>query len=314
MKLGVNDVQELDEIRKKIRNNDIFLIIVIFFTLILVIKSMSAKFLSLDFIGIIGLQLIVIEVLVMGFRIGKMKKVYRKLYKDKYVVGALNNVFDNLNYLPDKGISWNTIAMTGMMNMGDTYTSEDYVSGTYKNVGFTQSDVHIQRREEHVDSEGHRTTHYVTTFKGRWMIFEFNKKFKADVQISQKGFSNSRVGKLFAKKEERFKRVKLESETFNKKFNVFAQNEHDAFYIITPSLMSRLEKLVSGVRGKFLFCFVDNLLHIGLDNGKDSFEPPSVFKKFNEEEIISNVLSDIKPITTLIEELNLDNDLFRGEV
>lgn len=204
--------------------------------------------------------------------------------------------------------------MTGMMNMGDRYTSEDYISATYKDVGFIQADVHIQSEETDVDSHGNRTKYYVTIFKGRWMIFEFNKKFKADVQISQKGFSNSRVGSLFSKKEERFKKVKLESETFNKKFNVFAQDEHDAFYIITPSLMTRLEKLVSEVKGKFLFCFVDNLLHIGLDNRKDSFEPPSVFRKFDEKEIISNVLRDIKPIITLIEELNLDNDLFRREV
>ena len=115
------------------------------------------------------------------------------------------------------------------------------------------------------------------------MIFEFNQEFNANVQIAQKGFGNNREKNFFVKKEEKFKKVSMESESFNKRFNVFAQNEHDAFYIITPSLMEKIERLDDNNKGKLLFCFINNKLHIGVYDGKDSFEPGSVFKKIKED-------------------------------
>ena len=146
------------------------------------------------------------------------------------------------------------------------------------------------------------------------MIFDFNKEFKANVQVSQKGFGNSKVKRFFGKKEEIFKKVSMESESFNKKFNVFAQNEHDAFYIITPSLMERIERLDENNKGKLLLCFIDNRLHIGIYDGKDSFEPGSVFKEIHEQEAIEKISNEIKVITQFVDELNLDNTLFKKEV
>lgn len=46
--------------------------------------------------------------------------------------------------------------------------------------------------------------------------------------------------------------------------------------------MEKITKTVNNINGKLLFCFIDNKLHIGLQNGKDSFEH-SVFKKINDK-------------------------------
>lgn len=244
----------------------------------------------------------------------KPNNEYRKIFKDIFVKKSLESIFTDLIYLPDKGIPYQTIAQTNMMNMGDRYHSEDYISGRYKDIGFEQSDVHIEEEHESTDSEGHTTTTYVTIFKGRWMIFDFNKEFKANVQISQKGFGNSKVRRFFGKKEELYKKVMMESESFNSKFNVFAQNEHDAFYIITPSLMERLERLELQNKGKLLFCFIDNKLHIGIYDGKDSFEPESVWKQLDEQNVLNKISTEIRTITQFIDEMNLDNTLFKKEV
>ena len=71
-----------------------------------------------------------------------------------------------------------------MMDTGDIYSSNDYVEGKYKGILFRQSDVHIQN--ESTDSDGNTT--YTTVFRGRWMIFDFNKPFKANVEVAQKNF------------------------------------------------------------------------------------------------------------------------------
>ena len=116
------------------------------------------------------------------------------------------------------------------------------------------------------------------------------------------------------KKKNRLKKVSMESESFNSKFNVYTQNEHDAFYIITPSLMTRIEKLDDMTKGKLLLCFIDNRLHIGIYDNKDSFEPTSVFEEINEQETMERISGDIEMITQFVDELNLDNELFKKEV
>lgn len=301
-------MDKLEEIKNKIKKRYIMgiaITIVAMILLALIIPNFIIPFII--FIPFIGVLVTVIST-------SKLNAEYRKIFKSTFVQKALQKKFTDLIYIPNEGIPYQTIASTEMMNMGNRYHSEDYISARYKDIKFEQSDVHIQEEQESTDSDGHTTTTYVTIFKGRWMIFDFNKIFKANVQIAQKGFGNSRVKKFFGKKEERFKQVMMESESFNKKFKVFAQNEHDAFYIITPFLMERIEKLDEENKGKLLFCFIDNRLHIGIYDNKNSFEPGSVFKKISEEEILTEISKDIELITQFVDELNLNNDLFKKEV
>jgi hypothetical protein len=77
--------------------------------------------------------------------------------------------------------------------------------------------------------------------------------------------------------------------------------------------MERIKRLTSNISGRLLFCFIDNKLHIGLQNGKDSFEH-SIFKEINEEQVTNEISKDIKLITDFVDELSLDNNLFRREV
>ena len=239
---------------------------------------------------------------------GKPYMDYKNKYKEYFVQTSLKEVFDNLNYQPNQGISRETIRNTKMMQMGDKYSSNDYIEADYNGVHFVQSDVWIQ--EEHEDADG-KGSHSVTLFKGRWMIFDFNKEFKANVQVVQSGFHNAKRKRLFGKKEELYKKVEMEDVSFNKDFKVFAQNEHDAFYILTPSMMDRIRKITNNIEGKLIFCFIENQLHIGIHTGKDSFEP-GMMKKIDPEVEKEKIVNDINLITTFVNELSLDTKLFKA--
>ena len=69
------------------------------------------------------------------------------------------------------------------------------------------------------------------------MVFDFNKKFVANMYVVSKNFLSSSITKSTLSK------VKLEDTEFNKLFNVYSGLEHDAFYILTPSLMEKIKKL-----------------------------------------------------------------------
>ena len=199
-----------------------------------------------------------------------------------------------------------------MMNMGDIYESNDYVRGKYKDINFEASDVHIQ--EEHTDDD--RRTYYTTLFKGQWFIFDFNKTFKADIQVCQKNFNNARRGKevfgLFKPQNEIFQKIELEDIEFNKKFNVFAQSPIEAFYVLTPNTMEKIKTLDNQIKGSLLFCFINNRLHVGIASNKDLFEA-NPYKKVNLQQAEQSVLIEINNITQFIDVLNLDNTLFRRE-
>jgi hypothetical protein len=301
-------MEELNKLRVKIRNMYIAeIVMVILFVVTLYVNQKIANDASIKLITAIGILISSLSISLIAFKIISLKDDYRENFKNEFVLKALQDTFTNLYYNPDNGIPYSVIAGTQMIYMGNRYYSEDYIGARYKDIKFEQSDVHIVEEHQTTNSKGNTTTTRIDIFKGRWMIFDFNKEFKANVQILQKGFVNLTVKRFFVNNKEKFKKVSMESESFNKKFNVFAQDEHDAFYIITPFIMERIEKLEKQNKGKLLFCFIGNKLHIGISDGKDSFEPENVFKRIDEEKI----LKEIKGITQFVDELNLENDLFK---
>lgn len=296
-------IEELEQDRIKLKNKTLLVIGIT--AGIIILLALIFQTIEILFFGIIAILLF------SALFTAKQKREYILKFKKHFVQSALKNVFTNLTYHPEQGMPRDVIASTKMMYMGDRYSSNDYISGKYKDIGFRQADVHIEEERESTDSDGNTTTYWVTIFRGRWMIFDFNKTFKADLQVCQKFFGNNKISNWG--NDKKFEKVKLESVDFNKRFNVYAQSDHEAFYLLTPPIMEKIIKLDDMNQGKLLLCFIDNKLHIGLYDGKDSFEHAPIFKQINEEQVRSNISNDIKQITMFIDELDLDNDLFRRE-
>ena len=59
--------------------------------------------------------------------------------------------------------------------------------------------------------------------------------------------------------------------------------------------------------------FVNGELHIAVHTRREAFSPPSVFLPFREEKAVAQIQREIAPFTRLIDELSLDNDLFKRE-
>lgn len=295
-------IEELETLRKKAKNK--------FMRGIWISLGLSILSIIITKTPFLVFFIIIIGIVITTFSNTKPTREFTLAFKKTFVEKSLNSVFTDLKYEPEKGLDYSVIRNTGMMDMGDRYSSNDYISGKYKNINVVQADVHIEEEHQSTDSDGHTTTTWVTIFRGRWMIFDFNKQFKANIQVAQKGFGNAR---LYNRGTGRYQKVMMEDQAFNNNFRTYAQDDHTAFYILTPSLMERIKRLTNSVSGKLLFCFIDNKLHIGLQNGKDSFEH-SIFKKIDEEKVTNEISQDIKLITDFVDELSLDNTLFRREV
>ncbi len=290
-------IEELEKLRKKTANLFRCGIIVSFIAaaiLFYIKRDTSYIFFGL-FIGI-ALTIILVQI---------PQKKFRTAFKEYFVLNYLKTIFTDLIYKPEYGLDSSIIENTNMIDMGDRYSSEDYMSGKYKGINVVQADVHI----EEIDNDDEGSSSF-TLFKGRWMIFEFNKTFKSNLQIYQKGIKSYNLNHSLSKKY--YNKVTLEDQEFNNIFTVYAQNEHEAFYILTPHFMERMKNISNNVRGSLLFCFINNKLHIGLYDNNDSFEW-NIFKKLDENNLKNTIISDIKAITDFVDELNLDNTLFKEE-
>lgn len=236
---------------------------------------------------------------------GKKTKAYRAYFKSLLVEGPFRKVFDEVSYHSDFGFSQEQIKETAMMLLGNRFYSNDLLRGSYKGVRFERADVDIKNRV----STG-KSSHTVTYFNGRWLIFDFNKDFHFDLQIIGKGFQYYRHNNsIFVKEENRRHKIELEDIYFNENFDVYAQDDHEAFYILTPQFMAVLKHMYEHIDGDIMLGFVDNRLHVAINTKKDALEPP-IFQSVYSSETNQDIQHEIEAITNIIDSLNLDRNLY----
>lgn len=181
----------------------------------------------------------------------------------------------------------------GLIRDGNTINSNDYISGTYKDIKFEQSDIEVKDIQNTSDGK-----EILYIFNGRFFIFEFEKNFKYFLQIKE-----SRA--IISANQ----RIQVEDIEFNKKFLVKANSQQEAFYMLTPIFIENIKQIEKISKGRIMFSFIDNKLYIALDGHKGAFEP-SVLKGVDEERMYENIIDDIKVITNFVNELKLSSNLF----
>lgn len=252
----------------------------------------------------VGIFSFVIGIIILTFTTKKELAAYQKSYKAYFVAQGLQKVFTSIVYNHEAGMPRETVGL--VMDTGDIYHSNDFTSGCYKKINFSQADVHIE--EEHTDSDGDTT--YITTFYGRFLVFDFDRNFTSNLQVASKHFYNGTTSNL-SKNGHKFAKIKTESIDFNKNFKIYAQDNVDALYILDPAFMEKVQKLYTDCKHEILLTFVDKKVYIAIYDRKDSFEPPMQKTPLNEVAETTKIENDIRVITNFVDSLNLDR-YFKG--
>ena len=144
-----------------------------------------------------------------GFFTSKIKEISNE-FKSKYVEVELQKIFPESKFYYDTGFTEDEVVRTKLLHNQDRYHSEDMIIGEFDGVKFCSSDVHMKD----VRSNGKSTT-VVTVFQGRVYEFDFNKRFKYNLLLLQKGQFRP---------FESFNKIKMESIQFNSEMKVYAKN------------------------------------------------------------------------------------------
>ena len=108
----------------------------------------------------------------------------------------------------------------------------------------------------------------------------------------------------------KLKRTELEDIVFEKKFDVFTDDEVEARYLITPSFMERLNEMkVAFTADKVSCAFYEKSLFVALSTKKDLFSICSLFKKIDDPKQFFTMFEEILSIIKLIDHFKLNQKI-----
>ena len=220
-----------------------------------------------------------------------VKRSYNKFnenFKSKYVLQTINNIsgFDNLQYNLKNGFDWDEIRNSAVIACGDKkyFESEDLLLGTYEGINFKISDVTTKKLVRR-----NNKTRIEEIFQGQVLCFYNFDDIKISngyLQIFQKEFLSNISGWKAEYK------IYTENQSFNNRFKVYANDEHNAYYILTPNLTEKIIELSDEIGEQISLSFNNNKLFVAIK--RESMFDAFVDKPVSEQ--TKDIIQDAKNI------------------
>jgi hypothetical protein len=196
----------------------------------------------------------------------------------------------------------------------DRYRGEDLVAGRIGATEIRFSEVHAEYRTSSTNSKGHTRHTYHTIFKGLFLLADFNKHLRGmtlvlpDVAEKSFGWLGQKLQAAF----DAFRRgelVKLEDPEFEREFVVYADDQVEARYVLTPALMQRLLDFRRKTGHRMYFSFLESRVYIAIETGRDMFEV-GVFQDMVDRHLVKKHLRDLQFAVSVVAELDLNTRIW----
>ena len=179
---------------------------------------------------------------------------------------------------------------------------EDEISGEFKDIHFELCDATIIKRYVNLYRNGSPLKTWL--FQGLMLACKLNKPFNTETIIKTDSFKDFKINKNI---------IKLENDEFNKKLKVYADDEVEARYIITPSFMERLKNFHKNKKDKTIIffdskCSESKNMYILTNTGKDNFEIP-FNKSILNEKLYYNLLKELVDMLEIAVALKLEQNI-----
>ncbi len=225
-------------------------------------------------------------------KLNEMDKKLRYPFKYKILMGLIDFLFDKYEYIANQRIAKSVVVKSLLFPR--------YISGVYGEdfMRFKIGESFIMFCETKVLGPRGKTM-----FDGIFISSTFNKYFKSKTLV----ISNKASGFLLRIKRQllnKMHRVNLENPEFEKQFNVVSEDQIEARYILTPSLMERILAYKNKTETDLSVSFIDNKMYCSVPQFKNLFEVH--FFKPIDFDFIQKTLEPVILYTDLVEDLNLN--------
>ena len=227
-------------------------------------------------------------------------------FKEKVISRMVHFINPSVKYIPLAHISLGDLFESGLFQERNyMLDGSDQISGKYNGVPFISCDLSLYFKKNFSDEKDAPDC----AFFGQFFVARFNKTFSTPVYIIPKKNKYAILSYLTGDKGES---VKLEDPEFMKMFGVYSNDQVEARYILTPSLMERIKELSKRVKGEFYIAFYNNKITVANNSGINNFEASFSKSITNKEnELLVGFYTDMCNQFAIIDELKLNINIWK---
>lgn len=216
---------------------------------------------------------IVILLRVLDIKVKERKeKQYRKMYLSEFNPAFLKLIEPDFSYDSNKGISEKSYRMIQFVDYGK-YEANGLISGKLSNgCSFRAGQITTRSTYEKQDGSEKKEREERIDYDG--ILYEIKLPFSIDSKLylrSDKRLDHAGFLKKLATPNPDMRlskiKVQLDSEEFERLFDVYAENKMLAMQIFTADIMKDLEKLYTKTSNKFELTIDNDMLYIGFATG-----------------------------------------------
>ena len=244
-----------------------------------------------------------IGILLIGILMKYLPRRFYKAYKAAIAKEAAAGLFDEFTYLQKTGFDPEVLKETGLMNLyGKRFYSDDYYEGIYQDIRFARADIEVR---------GKLGGWVKGKFIGNWNVFTFPEKIPGDLWITTyKPCNEGRdLHEYFRYRDEDSVLLTTENATFDEIFLCSCKNKEDAFSILTPQLMRKLLGFYEKTGYPFAVAWIDNRLHVIVEDKKDTVHPGRQMDG-NPLKEIERAKNDLRFVCDIVDEIIMGNRIF----
>ncbi len=221
-----------------------------------------------------------------------IKKNFENKLKEK-VMPTICSCFENLIWtkIPPNSMDDGIYKRINLIPDYNTIESDDCFKGSYNDTGYSIEEFHAIR--------GYGKNRSIV-FKGAVVTIKMHKSFSGRTVIASNSLFHHSPSKDLHHTE-------LEDIEFEKRFDVYTDDDVEARYLITPSLMERLNNMKLAFNAETISVAFNNAkIYIALHTGKDLFSIGSLKKQVCDYEQFKTMFEEIYSIVRLIDYFKLD--------
>lgn len=220
----------------------------------------------------------------------------------------------DITYRGLQGIPEHEFRLSRLYREPDRYKSEDLITGMLGETAIRFSEVHAEYRQR--NSKG--KNNYYDIFHGVYFIADFNKQFlsstiimpdNAEPLLGDFGRNLQKLGTQLSGNSREL--VHLEDPEFERLFAVYSNDQVEARYLLTPSLMQRLIEFRNRSGSSFRISFLagNMILAMPLGVGRGWLEPPPLGTPLCFKTLEPSV-EQLTLIFGIVEDLNLNTRIW----
>ncbi len=222
---------------------------------------------------------------------------YRVRFKHEVAAEVFKIVCPTASYAPLDGIAESVFEEPGLFNTRGGFKSDDRVRGRIGQTPFEAADVSRSY------TTGGKNSRTVVVFRGLFFHIDFNKTLRGVTLVDPVGAASTSIGDRSG-----LTRVTLENPAFDAKFAVYASDDVEARYILTPSMMERILALQSRTDKNIHLGFKGTRAYLGVNYGRALFEPG--IKASTSVEAIHEMAAHFALAGGIVHELDLNTRIW----